>query len=174
MVAYAIALVMVSGLTAFTAPPGAKAITAVIVGGGIGALMIACAVMSLMIRRNRLVGMIGIHVGLLLPLLALSGPAMRLAPSWEKTRTFNERLETEGAITIVAKGAEDPIRNTAYQTVGIGATAALSGFAFLALLMHRPRVPKEPATVNASPGHTPAPAPAPEPDAGEGAPARDD
>lgn len=46
-----------------------RAVTALIVSGVIAFLMIICAVMSGKIQTNKPVGMIGIHVGMTLPLV---------------------------------------------------------------------------------------------------------
>lgn len=59
---------MVCGFAAFALSNfERKAITALIVGGVAGVLMIICAAMANNLLRNRTVGMIGIHAGLVLP-----------------------------------------------------------------------------------------------------------
>lgn len=47
----------------------ANAVTAVIVGGATAAVMIVCGALARMLSRNRALGMIGIHAGLVLPLI---------------------------------------------------------------------------------------------------------
>jgi phosphotransferase system glucose/maltose/N-acetylglucosamine-specific IIC component len=141
MIVYALALVGVGWLTMHVAPPGSRAITALIVPAALGAASIACAVMTLMGKRSRRLGMIGIHVGLLVPILGAAGAFMRLGGSVAGAEAFNAQLAHEGAM-IVSESGEQAVRNTAYQAVALGATGALSVVAFVSLILHRPRVPK--------------------------------
>jgi uncharacterized membrane protein len=69
MFAYAGFLVACGAVAYFMAPAGAKAGTALIVSSGAAALMVICASMAGAIHRNPTVGMIGIHTGLVLPLV---------------------------------------------------------------------------------------------------------
>lgn len=69
MYAYAAFLVICGFVAYFMAPPNAKAATALIVSSGTAALVVICAAMAGAIYRKRTVGMIGIHAGLVLPLL---------------------------------------------------------------------------------------------------------
>ena len=63
-------LLLAGGLYAFSAAPeGANAGTALIFTAVPAALMLACALMAMAIRRKKVVGMVGIHAGLALPLL---------------------------------------------------------------------------------------------------------
>lgn len=137
MIVYAVLVIGVGWLTFHVAPPGANAATALIVSVAIGAASIACAVMALMEKRDRRLSLLGIHLGLLIPVLGAIGAFSRFGPSLEKTETFNDRLELDGTL-IIAKGGEQAVRPTAYQTVGLGASGALSVLAFVSLLVHRP------------------------------------
>jgi hypothetical protein len=59
-----------SGFLAFAMSGFASnARTALIVGFGTAVVMVICAVLAGMIRKNRAAGMIGIHAGLILPLI---------------------------------------------------------------------------------------------------------
>ncbi|MEL6311947.1 MAG: hypothetical protein AAFQ17_06210, partial [Pseudomonadota bacterium] len=78
MFLYALVVVALSALAYLIAPPGANAMTAVVAGGVSAVLMCVMAGMSLLIRKNRAVGMIGIHVGMLLPLVFAIGFLMRI------------------------------------------------------------------------------------------------
>lgn len=69
MYAYAVFLVICGFVAYFMAPPTANAGTALIVSSGSAAVMVICAAMAGAIHRKRTVGMIGIHAGLLLPML---------------------------------------------------------------------------------------------------------
>lgn len=146
MALYAVALVAVGYLTYSVAPPGAKAATALMMSSGIAALMLFCAVASLMINRNRAIGMVGIHLGLILPLVAALGTGMRLPGSYNNAKAFNAAVASEGSVLVQPASSENrhlphPV---AYQTVGIGSTVILSLFAFAAILSHRPKVPPKP------------------------------
>lgn len=69
MLAYAAFLVICGAIAFFMAPPNAKASTALIVSAGTATLMVICAAMAASLQRKRTLGMIGIHVGLVLPLV---------------------------------------------------------------------------------------------------------
>ncbi len=69
MYAYAGFLIACGIVAYFMAPPDANATTALIIPAASGVLMVICAVMAGMLHRKRAVGMIGIHAGLVLPLL---------------------------------------------------------------------------------------------------------
>jgi len=144
MLLYAAALVGIGFLTYSVAPPGANATTALIISSAFAGIMVFCAIASLAIRQNRTLGMVGIHVGLVMPLVVAAGSFMRFPGSLNNTQQFNEAI-TQGSVTISAQrdqtGAEPP--PVAYQTVGIGSTAIISLFAFGAILTHRPKVPKK-------------------------------
>ncbi|MEM1424662.1 MAG: hypothetical protein AAGH64_11755, partial [Planctomycetota bacterium] len=92
--AFGVALGAVGYATYMVAPAGSNAKTAVFVTGGIGGLAILCALLSLLIRVNRPVGMIGIHLGLLVPLLAAAGPATRFTKSLDGALASNEPIAT--------------------------------------------------------------------------------
>ena len=79
--------------------------------------LVACCVMALWIRKDRLIGMIGIHLGLVIPLVAAVALAWR---AWE-------RLQIDGI------GSP--------QVILLGISAVLGGFVFAAMLRTRP--PKE-------------------------------
>lgn len=176
LVAYAFALVASGYVTYMVAPPGGSAITAVAIPGVIGLLCVVCAVLSLMIKSNRKLGMIGVHVGLLLPVLTIAGTVSRLSGGLENVNTGNENIakiieRAEGATAAVITPREDgdgldlafaelgePVDMThvfshkGYQVVGIASSAAISLFALVALLAQRPKLPpkeKKHATADA-------------------------
>src|SRR5688572_27743445 len=77
MYAYAVFLV-VCGVIAFAmAPQGSNPTTALVVSSITAAVMVICAAMAGAISRNRTVGMIGIHAGLILPAIYAALFAMR-------------------------------------------------------------------------------------------------
>lgn len=171
MFAYALAILLIGVATSVAAPSGAKTATALIVPAIIAGLAALCAVFALMIEKKRTLGMIGIHVGLIVPLLGFFGPMMRLGKSFDSTSETNasiaaieQQLQQPGDRAIVQRSVSGAVTGTqleqadvavivsdaqslrpsGYQAVGLASTAALSGFAFVALLLHRPKVPKKP------------------------------
>ena len=144
MITYGLAVLFIGALTYFVAPPGSNALTALVISVATFIFMTACAVLSLQIDSNRRLGMIGIHVGLILPLLIALGPAMRLRGSLNKAHEFNEAVKQTDGATVTVESMKDKAKPhpVAYQSVGLGGIAAVSVFAFVALLVQRPRVPK--------------------------------
>ena len=69
MFLYGLFIVLCSGTAYVLAPDKSRAVTALYAGGGSAVLMWLCAVMAMQIERKRTIGMIGIHVGMVLPLL---------------------------------------------------------------------------------------------------------
>ncbi len=170
MIVYAVALSGVGYITYIVAPEGASAKTAVAITGGLALLTLVCAVLALLIKANRRLGMIGIHVGLLIPLVAIAGSAARLSGSLENAQAGNaaisalvEQLDSADTGTLQKKdddvwklafpgsGVSVELTNVfqpkGYQTVGIASTALLSAFAFVAFLLHRPKLPPKPKVV---------------------------
>jgi len=177
MILYALGLAF-AGFTAFgLAPEGANAITALAVPAVAGGLMVVCAVLSLRIKSNYKQGMIGIHIGLVLPLLyalafGMRGSAASTASAdyRELQSTFEQRLDEGSATTFrsflieqkYAAGVEDGSINgdettlaqfrdkpgklldhdKAYLAATLWNLTAWSGFAFIAILLHRPKPPK--------------------------------
>lgn len=163
MSAYALAMLGIGYLTFISAPPESKAWTALLVPGIGAAAVIACVVMATRINANRKLGMIGIHVGLLLPLLMAAGSFWRLPGSLARNSAYyaNQTLKlpsdagTGGTSVTLSSAAAHP---TGYQAVGIGAIGTLSAFAFIAVLLLRPKPPAKSVPVPevpASPSFTP-------------------
>ena len=171
MFAYALAVLLIGVATSVAAPSGANIVRAIIFPAIFAGLAAICGVLALMIEKKRTLGMVGIHLGLIIPLLGFFGPIVRMGQSFEKTQSVNNSIneieqrlrQTNGKATIVlaqdgAVTARDfdqadlavivpshrSLRPLGYQAVGLASTAALSGFAFVALLLHRPKVPKKP------------------------------
>jgi dipeptide/tripeptide permease len=69
MFGYAIFVVVCSCLAFALAPDKSRATTALYAGGGAGVLIAICALMARQVNVRRTIGMIGIHVGMVLPLL---------------------------------------------------------------------------------------------------------
>jgi hypothetical protein len=67
MFLYAAFIVVCSGLAFALAPEKAKAMTALYAGGGAAFLMVLCGIVARMLPTHRALGMIGVHIGLVLP-----------------------------------------------------------------------------------------------------------
>ena len=176
MIVYAVCLLISGYVTMSVAPPGSRPATAFIIPAIAAGLSIAAAVLSLMIKSNRRLGMIGIHVGLVLPLLFTAGSLSRVSGSIAGANEFNEQIgqvqtalnEDNGVVTLTLTDdpesdrerdkliqarlvqGDDPLfesaapwRPAGYQSVGMISIAMLSVLAFVALLLHRPEIPKK-------------------------------
>ncbi|MFU8828808.1 MAG: hypothetical protein ACNA8P_05160 [Phycisphaerales bacterium] len=118
MLVYAVCLFISGFVTMSVAPPGSNPATALIIPTVMAALMIAAGVLSLMINSNRKLGMIGIHVGLALPLLFVFGSLLRVSPAISSANEFNSQLATvhevlaapQGEITLTLVNAPDSDR----------------------------------------------------------------
>lgn len=150
MVVYALVLIGVGALTFHVSPPGSKAITAIVIPGAIGVASIVCAVLTVLGKRDRKLGMIGVHVGLILPVIAAIGTFARLGGSVASADAYNATLRTPQSVLVDIDSGK-PTKNTAYQAVGIGASGAISVLAFVALLLHRPTVPKKAEDIATAP-----------------------
>ncbi|MEO1584741.1 MAG: hypothetical protein AAFR96_09245 [Planctomycetota bacterium] len=165
MFAYAGLVVGLSVLAYSIAPEGANASTAIVIGAVAAALMSAMGVCSLMIEKNRKVGMIGIHVGMLLPLVFAIGFLMRIPVAYgssgvhgffvgefERQVAAGARQDTPGALSEFYADAEreltgDAITIPRTDKAYLGRTLTLlfgtSTAAFALLLLSRPKVPKK-------------------------------
>jgi phosphotransferase system glucose/maltose/N-acetylglucosamine-specific IIC component len=118
MLVYAVCLLISGFVTMSVAPPGSKPATAFIIPAIAAGLAIAAAVLSLMIKSNRKLGMIGIHVGLVLPLIFAAGSVSRVAGSMANAKEFNTQLSDmhtalampAGEVTLTLVNAPDSDR----------------------------------------------------------------
>jgi hypothetical protein len=165
MLVYAVCLLISGYVTMSVAPPGSKPATAFIIPAVAAGLSIAAAVLALMIKSNRKLGMIGIHVGLLLPLVFAVGFFMRIDDAYGSSgvnRYFQNAYEQK-----VKDGAEDdtekarraffvnardelsgkdiPETDKAYLGRTLTLLFGASTAAFVLLLLSRPEVPAKPA-----------------------------
>lgn len=150
MIAYALSLLFVGALTWMVAPPGASAVTGLVISIVASLAMSACAVMLLRAGSSRGPAVAGLYLGIAIPLLVAIGAGWRFRGSIEKAAEFNRAVEA-GSV-IVAPRTKENAHNphpVAYQAVGIGATIALSGLAFVALVANARRVParEEPTAI---------------------------
>lgn len=119
MLVYAVCLLISGFVTMSVAPPGSSPATAFIIPAVAAGLAIAAAVLSLMIKSNRKLGMIGIHVGLVLPLIFAAGSLSRVASSISNAQEFNTQLGDlhtalampEGEVTLTLVNAPDSDRD---------------------------------------------------------------
>ncbi len=155
------ALLLAFGILAYLiAPPGANAKTAVIATGACAAIMIAMGIMTLMIKSKRKVGMIGIHLGLILPLVFAGVFLMRAGKNYRDSgvhRYFDKAYHAD----IKDRGAEDtpdnresflsgakpefaadiPEGDKAYLGFILTMLFGFSVAAFMFLLLSRPELP---------------------------------
>lgn len=150
MFVYAVLLVDAGVFAYLIAPPEANAATALIVPAACALLMTLCGIASLMLRKNRAIGMIGIHAGLILPLvfaaaigsraLAASGAAATYAeqseayerlPEADRPATFGAYLET--------LDEPGPDHDKTYLATTLWRLAGISGLAFVVILSQRPK-----------------------------------
>jgi hypothetical protein len=84
------AMLMVgAGVTAFAlAPETANAKTALIVPVACAGAMVLCAILSLQIERAKVLGMIGIHMGLIFPILFAGVIGFRAVATGEKVAQY--------------------------------------------------------------------------------------
>ncbi len=149
LLVYATSILIIGWLTNHVAPPGANAATAVIVPSIGAALLTLCAVCAPLVRERRKLGLFAIYGGMAIPIVLGMGAFMRGQSSLKKTHEFNALFDEEGSIALVVSG-EEKRHNTAYQTIGIGSMVVMSGFAFLVLIMHRPKIPAAKAVTKAA------------------------
>ncbi len=165
MFLYALLLIGLSLLAYLMAPPGANATTAVVVGGVTAAIMCAMAVFALVIHKNRVLGMIGIHIGMILPLVFCVGFLMRIPVAYGESgvyhyfdNAFRQKVadgarqdtpEDRRAFLVDAAdnlaGADIPDTDKAYLGRTLTLLFGASTAAFVLLLLSRPSVPKKDA-----------------------------
>jgi hypothetical protein len=153
LVLYA-ALVVALGVLAYAdAPEGANAATALIVPIVVALVSIACAVMALMIHKKRTVGMIGIHLGIVVPLLVAVAVGFRAYSAHESSKHYLEgqalweqRVQGGGINTPEARERffdenEYPDHDKAYLRGTLVAISAVSLQTFVTMLVARPKPP---------------------------------
>ncbi len=152
MLVYAAALLVIGVVAYLAAPTGASAATALIIPSVAAALMIACAVMTIMGATSTAKGKgpgkpgtLGVNLAILLPLLFTLAFAFRALPA---TGAY---LEAKGALSSgnVIEQAETLIDDKGrkalqkdYLVVALWSLTALSGFAFATMLTTRPKLEK--------------------------------
>lgn len=163
MFLYAALMVAFGVLAYLIAPPGANATTAIIATGACAAIMVAMGVMSLMIKTKRRVGMIGIHLGLVLPLVFAGVFLMRAGSNYRSSGVYNyfedsyqadiesrEVTDTDSLRESFLSGAkpengEDiPEYDKAYLGFILTLLFGFSVAAFMFLLLSRPEFPPKP------------------------------
>lgn len=148
------ALVLVGlGLYAFNQAPNPRAAaTALIVPSIYAALMIVSGLCALLIARHRRIGMIGIHLGLVLPLLFAAVTAQR---AWSTTSKLQNYPAALSAFTTALaadpelsdfnsrkaffKDRSSPDHDTTYLRNTLWSIVGVSVLTFGALLAVRPR-----------------------------------
>lgn len=161
------ALMLSLGILAYLiAPPGANAKTAVIVTGACAFIMLAMGVMSMMIHKKRKVGMIGIHLGLILPLIFATLFLMRAGTNYRasgvhryfqtaylaevKAGTFKDTPDDRTAFLTGARpkaAGEIPDGDKGYLGFILTMLFGVSVAAFVVLLLSRPEIPPKAAPI---------------------------
>lgn len=152
MIVYAAAMVMIGAVTFMVAPSGASKATALIVPAACGALMVVCAALTIMgagsARQGKGVGkhgMLGIHLGILLPLLFMLAIMFRAIPTTSGYLEVRNALNTDQPLPAsLAVLDADSLKafGKDYLAVSLWSLTALSGFAFVSLLVLRPKMEK--------------------------------
>jgi len=148
------ALVLVLGALAYAdAPEGANKATALIFPGLIAIISLACAAMALFIHKKRTIGMIGIHVGIVFPLLVAVAVGHRAYKTHEASGQYREAVERweqlvqEGAISTPEarerffEEGDYPDHDKAYLRNTLVAISAVSLLTFVAMIAARPKPP---------------------------------
>ena len=82
-----------------------KAKTALIVSGATAALMIICGLMAQATHRQKVIGMIGIHLGMVLPLVFAAAFAFQAWKSWQKYQLGERHLYLPVIVAIMSIGS---------------------------------------------------------------------
>ena len=165
LVLYAVLVLALGALAFMDAPEDANAATALIFPAIIAVVSVACAVMAMLIHKNRTVGMIGIHFGIVFPLLVAIAVGHRAWVAHQASETYQAtQLAWEQKIqggAIGTPGARDkffeeqnsPDYDKGYLRGALVAIAAVSLQTFVTMIVARPKPPArkpKPAPVEAS------------------------
>ncbi|GAB5497043.1 MAG: hypothetical protein Phyf2KO_21230 [Phycisphaerales bacterium] len=168
MFLYAALMVSFGVLAYLIAPAGANATTAIIATGACAAIMVAMGVMSLMINKKRKVGMIGIHLGLILPLVFAGVFLMRAGSNYRSSGVYGyfedayqadlesrDVTDSESLRESFLSGAKPengkkiPEHDKAYLGFILTLLFGFSVAAFMFLLLSRPELPPKPVAAQA-------------------------
>ena len=149
LVVYAVALVA-GGLFAIAfAPDKGRAVTAVAIPRVCAVLVLVCALMASLLGKSRAVGMIGIHLGLVLPLVFAVGLFMQGRKALAEVDRFEEAEAAWVAMDEGERGgldraahfeaADAPDHNTWYKAAAQLRLGVASVLAFGLVLTARPK-----------------------------------
>jgi hypothetical protein len=152
MIVYAAALLLVGVITFMVAPPGSHPLTALLIPGVCAALMVACAVLTIMgagqARNGRGVGkqgMLGVHLGILLPLLFTLAFLIRAIPATNAYLEVKSALNPDQPVAAATAVLDEDSRKAFskdYLAVALWSLTALSSLGFASLLVLRPKMEK--------------------------------
>lgn len=165
------ALMLAFGILAYLiAPPGANATTAIIATGACALIMVAMGIMTLMIKTKRTVGMVGVHLGLILPLVFAGVFLMRAGTNFRSSGVYRyfehayqadienrgvaDTTETRDSFLSGAKpdqGKDIPQHDKAYLGFILTLLFGFSVATFMFLLLSRPELPPKSAPKPVSP-----------------------
>lgn len=153
LILYAVLVVALGVLAYLDAPEAANKATALIVPIAVAVVSVACAVMALLIHKQRTVGMIGIHFGIIFPLLVAIAVGHRAWVAHQASETYQAtQLQWEQKIqggAIGTPGARErffeeqgsPDHDKGYLRGALVAIAAVSVQTFVTMLVARPKPP---------------------------------
>ncbi|MEQ8845186.1 MAG: hypothetical protein RIB58_10055 [Phycisphaerales bacterium] len=153
LILYAVLVIALGLLAYLDAPEGANKATALIVPLVIAGISVACAVMALFIHKKRTVGMIGIHLGIVFPLLVAVAVGHRgyvahqASEKYQQTRDLWEQrvrdggINTPGAREKFFDEANSDEYDKAYLRGALVAIAAVSLQTFVTMIVARPKPP---------------------------------
>jgi hypothetical protein len=154
MLAYAVLLIDGGASAYAAAPPDADAFTALLIPSICAVLMLVCAGMTALLGRSRVVGMIGVHLGLILPLLFAIAIGARALPTVSGTEAYrearadfdrlveaDERADTPAAWEAYRADLPEPVadHDKGYLAYALWRLSTISAGTFLVLLLNRPK-----------------------------------
>lgn len=114
MFVYAAVMIIAGGIAFALAPEGAKATTALAVPAACGLLMILSGLLSKAIEKKYVLGMIGIHLGLILPLLFAIVIGIRAVKTGDAVTAYHDTNAAWQADPAAASGADSASRRAAF------------------------------------------------------------
>lgn len=152
MVLYAIAMLVVGVVAYLVAPSGASAATALISPAICGGLMMTCAVLTILGAASgrdgkgiSKLGVVGVHLGILLPLLFTLAFTFRALPATGAYLDAKRALNSDSAIeqaTAILDEKQSKAYKKDYLVVALWSLTAISGLAFGSMLSQRPKIEK--------------------------------
>ena len=149
MLVYA-AVLVAGGVFAFAmSPDKGKATTALAIPGACAALMVLCAGLSALLPKSKAAGMVGIHLGMVLPLVFAAGLFMQGNKAWKELGRYREAQSAWMALPEPQRAGTDrathfasfnaPDHSTWYKATALLGLGGASVVAFGLILAGRPK-----------------------------------